>query len=647
MRIGLFLPLLFTLSASASTTPPIEVDIVGMAENHHLTWTTRLNYNYQVEASPDLENWVDTGIAEPGTGSSITYGSMSTADKMFYRIKESEDLFNGGFLALPTQHQEVDLIDGVCFAFNMEVFDPLPAKIRIYQREYESGDPWVQIGAITEFATRDGVTFVRGSVVWIPTAEGEYEVQAVAVDATGTTMGSAVRHVIVGANEPPTITITGLTGDPTLPSTTHLDMILDVTVNDADGDDITRVEFFDNGVLIGTDREAPFGDLITDLENNTYRFLKRTHSITAKAYDSRGAIGETTQPFVVQITGGNARPTLAVTSPASNLIVPQGQVITIAYSVADPDGASDIALVRATNLRNFEEALDDSAPFENLTFDTTTWEPGSHTVVVRSFDVHGAYSYAHTFTVYVQQASGQTFAERLVANLINPLSVAASNETFDGEEASSGEFEDGLASGLQMDEGILLSTGLFSYWNAGNDAGSTGYPWGRPGDDRLRDRLSNGSPFYVTNDAAALEFDLFCENGQFEFEFQFGSEEYEEYIGQFNDGFLITVDDVIVSLLPDCSDIVSVDSVNRNPNYSQNPHLFLNNEDDIAPNVDPSDLDQLVEYDGMTVKLRGHVLLQAGRTYRVRIVIADAQDSVYDSAIFAEKNSLKTIIPTP
>lgn len=621
--------------------------IVGDADNHQVSWTTRLNYNYQVDASPDLESWVDTGIAEPGTGSSITYGFSSTADKMFYRVKESVDPYNGGFLALPTQHQEVDLIDGVCFAFNMEVFDPLPAKIRIYQREYESDDPWVQIGAITEFATLDGVTFVRGSVVWIPPAEGEYEVQAVAVDATGTTMGSAVRHVIVGANEPPTVTITGLTGNPTLRSSTALDMLLDVTVNDADGDAITRVEFFDSGVLIGTDREAPYGDSITDLQSFDYDFLKRTHSITAKAYDSRGAIGETAQPYVVQITGGNARPTLAITSPASSLIVPQGQVVTIAYSASDPDGSSDLAEVRATNLRNSEEASDDTAPFHDLTFDTTAWEPGSHTVVVRSFDAQGDYSYAQTFTVYVQQASGQTFAERLVANLIDPLSVAASDETFDGEEASSGEFEDGLASGLQMDEGILLSTGQFSYWNGGNDSGGLGYPWGRPGDDRLRDRLSGGDSDYITNDAAALEFDLFCENGQLEFELQFGSEEYEEYVGDFNDGFLITVDDVIVSLLPDCSDIISVNSVNRDPNYSQNGHLFLDNEDDIAPGVNPSDLDQLVEYDGMTVKLRGHVLLEPGRTYRVRMVIADALDGVWDSSILLEKNSMKTIEPNP
>jgi hypothetical protein len=208
-----------------------------------------------------------------------------------------------------------------------------------------------------------------------------------------------------------------------------------------------------------------------------------------------------------------------------------------------------------------------------------------------------------------------------------------------------------------MDEGVLLSTGRFSFWNGGNDGGGIGHPWGRPGDDRLRDRLSGGDPNYTTNDAAALEFDLFCENGQLEFEFQFGSEEYLEYVEQYNDGFLITVNDVIVSLTPDCLEIVSVDSIHDyvSPFVSTiglevpavRSHLYMSNSDDIAPNVAPSDLDRLVEYDGITIKLRGHVLVEAGRTYRIRAVIADAKDYVYDSGIFIEKNSIKTIEPNP
>lgn len=99
------LPLLLTLAAGASATPPVKVTITGTATNHFLTWTTRPNYNYQVYGSPDLGGWADTGITEPGTGSNITYGLTATADKMFYRIKETADPYNGGFLVLPTQHQ--------------------------------------------------------------------------------------------------------------------------------------------------------------------------------------------------------------------------------------------------------------------------------------------------------------------------------------------------------------------------------------------------------------------------------------------------------------------------------------------------------------------------------------------------------------
>ncbi len=654
MNFARFIPFLPLLAVAALAQQPIKVGIVGAAANHELSWSTNLNFNYQVQASPNLVTWVDTGIAEPGTGSTITYGLMSTADKMFYRIRETADPYNGGFLVLPTHHQELDLVDGVVFAFDLDALSTVPAKIRIYQREYESGDPWEQIGDITEFAERKGVKFVRGSVVWIPSAEGDYEVQAVAIDGTGTTMASAVRRVLVGANQPPVITITS---GPTTPSSIPRAAVFQTNVTDPDGDTITRVEFYGNGVLIGTDWEAPFGNLIQDLEGMTYDLLRGTHQITAKAYDSRGAVGETASPFAVNITGGNARPTLDVTSPVGTLIVQQGQNVTIDYDVTDPDGLGDIYEVRAYNRRSFYTVADNSSPFTSLVMNTTGWEPGTHPIVVKALDFQGGYSYLQTFNVYVRTTTGQTFAEKLVANITDGVSVAASNEVFVGAEGAAGEFDDGLASGLQMDEGILLSTGLFSTWNGGNLEGGKSYPWSLPGDARLRDRLSGGNPTDETHDAASLEFDLFCEHGQLEFEFQFGSEEYLEYVEDFNDGFLILVNDTIVSLLPSGEDIISVDTVHAFVSAeiseldrdipAKNEHLYLSNDDDIKPTVNPSDYYRLVEYDGMTVKLRGHVLVEPGKTHRVRLVIADARDQILDAAILAEKNSMRTIKPEP
>ena len=217
----LFLSLAFAFHAAAQQ--PIEVEIVGDADNHHLTWTTTQNFNYQVEASPDLENWIDTGIAEPGTGGPITYGFISNAPKWFYRIKETEDPYNGAFLILPFHNQEVAMIDGVCFSFDLHVLPDFPDRIRIYQREYDSGDPWEQIGLITEFAERKDVKFVRGSVVWIPTTEGEYEVLAVAIDNQDNAVASETRRVIVGENLPPEITITD---GPPSPSATAWSLVV-------------------------------------------------------------------------------------------------------------------------------------------------------------------------------------------------------------------------------------------------------------------------------------------------------------------------------------------------------------------------------------------------------------------------------------
>lgn len=612
--------------------------IVGNADNHQVSWTTRLNYNYQVEASPDLEDWVDTGIAEPGTGSTITYGFSSTADKMFYRVKEIVDPYNGGFLVLPSEGQQVDLIDGVCFSFNLDALPALPAKIRIYQRNYQSTAPWKQIGAITDFATIDGIKFVRGSAVWLPDAQGEYQVQAVAVDANGTAVASAVRHVIVGANEAPTIVITG--GPPT-PSATAQLAAFTTTVTDPDGDEIRRVDFYDNGILIGTDREAPYGDNIRDIEDVSYNLLRGTHSITAKAYDSRGAEGVTATAMVFSITGGNARPTMQLISPQSGLIVTQGQTFTVSYTEGDPDGLSDLTGVTVSDLSTGTLDSDFSAPFGDFVINTTGWVAGTHRIKLVAQDTEGETNYPVYFTVFIRTGSGQTFAQRLVANIVDEATATPSNELFTGAQVSSDEFVAGLNSGLQMDSGVLLTTGDFSLWNGGDVSEGAGQVNGQQGDADLEDRVTGSATF----DAAALEFDVFCSNGQLEIVYQFGSEEYEEFVGSFNDGFMATIDGVLVTLVPDCSDIVAVNSVNAVDPI--NEHLYLDDDSDINPSVTPSNQLVQVEYDGMTIRLKAHAFVTPNTTHRVKLIIADVNDGQLDSSLFIQNSSVRTIKPQP
>jgi hypothetical protein len=645
--------LLFTVSGHAQ---PFQARIEGTPADHTVFWPTQLNYNYHVQTSTNLNEWLDTGIHVLGDGTEKDVGFTKTDARLFYRVEKT------GFLVIPTPMQRVDLIDGVCFGFSLDFFTVLPAKLRLYSRLWNTGAAWTQIGSITELATIRGVKTVRGSVVWVPEVTGEYEVKAEAVNSSGVILASEQRHVIVGQNTPPTVTVTGVFGTP---GSEGLSPNITTEVSDADGDEVRRVAYFDNGFLLGEDNTPPF-DTPRDYEDRIYKLTRGPHQLTAKAYDSRGAVGNTAAPYTVTVSTGNARPVLAVTSPQDGLIIQQGTPLTIKYTVSDPDGDSDLRRVDAyENLSPVSrKAFDAAAPFTDLTLSTGGWELGIHTIKVFATDnstLAGTPSYPIYFNVFIRSAgTTDTFAAALVANIVDATTAAPSNPVFKGVVASTTQFTTGTASGLQMNTGIVMTTGLASSWNAGDLPPQPGFPdltertshlSYAAGDLSLQDRIAGT----VTRDAAVLEFDVFCTNSQLEFDYQFGSDEYDEFIGRFNDGFMITIDGVIVSLLPDCSDIVAVNTLNNGYinddneviHLPLNRHLFLDDDLDIDPTVLPVNQPKQVEYDGLTVRLRSHALVVPNKFHHIRIVIADVDDYEMDSALFLQKSSVRTINVNP
>ena len=86
------------LAFPVSAQQTIKVGIVGDADNHQVNWTTERGLNYLVEVSPDLVDWMDTGIVAPGTGEIVTYGfSTPTEPKLFYRIRVRPGAVRPGF----------------------------------------------------------------------------------------------------------------------------------------------------------------------------------------------------------------------------------------------------------------------------------------------------------------------------------------------------------------------------------------------------------------------------------------------------------------------------------------------------------------------------------------------------------------------
>ena len=100
---------------------------------------------------------------------------------------------------------------------------------------------------------------------------------------------------------------------------------------------------------------------------------------------------------------------------------------------------------------------------------------------------------------------------------------------------------------------------------------------------------------------------------------------------------------MIVSLVPDASDIVSVNNINLNSRRK----LFLGDVEDTNATVTQANQPVQVEYDRMTIRLKVHALVSPSQTYRVRFAIADTKDTELDSALFMKQDSRRILPPQP
>ena len=205
---------------------------------------------------------------------------------------------------------------------------------------------------------------------------------------------------------------------------------------------------------------------------------------------------------------------------------------------------------------------------------------------------------------------------------------------------SSYAYYNSVATELGTSEGILLTTG-----NAINAIGpndETGLPQlsgtdclncdeydnNFPGSELLT--LANGG--LTTWDATTFEFDVVPQGDSLRFNFAFASEEYLEWVGSsFNDvfGFFISGPgvgvDVNIALIPGTSAPVAINTVN----HIDNSEFFFDNQDPLG---------QGIQYDGFTVGINAEVGdLIPCETYRLKLIIADGSDRLYDSAVFVSR----------
>ncbi|MBK8739964.1 MAG: choice-of-anchor L domain-containing protein [Betaproteobacteria bacterium] len=192
--------------------------------------------------------------------------------------------------------------------------------------------------------------------------------------------------------------------------------------------------------------------------------------------------------------------------------------------------------------------------------------------------------------------------------------VAISNATLQGAPGTAGTFS-GAAAGLDLDTGVVLSTGNVANVVGPNQSGDTSTNFGLGGDPQLDALAAPRRTF----DAVSLEFDLVTAQSMIGVRFVFASEEYSEIAGSaFSDVVAIFVNGV------NCANVggrpVGVNSINA----ELNPALFVDNTGGTRD----------TGMDGMTVPLECVAAVTPNVRNRVRIAIADVSDGSLDSAIF-------------
>ena len=236
----------------------------------------------------------------------------------------------------------------------------------------------------------------------------------------------------------------------------------------------------------------------------------------------------------------------------------------------------------------------------------------------------------------VLEVTSETTPENMVEILIGS-GLSYDNVVYTGNDISRGNFWGGPGN-IGVSNGIILTSGNVTVAPGPNNNSGAGCDAGQQGDIDL-DAIAGVSTF----DACVLEFDFVPEYNYVWFEYVFCSEEYHEYVNQFNDafGFFISGPGIIgpysnnsenIAQIPLTAIPVSINTVNcGNPyncsNSCTNCQFFVNNNQSFT------------QYDAFTTVLTAWAETEPMQTYHIKLDIGDGIDHIYDSGVFLQASS--------
>ncbi|MDP2385618.1 MAG: choice-of-anchor L domain-containing protein [Bacteroidota bacterium] len=255
------------------------------------------------------------------------------------------------------------------------------------------------------------------------------------------------------------------------------------------------------------------------------------------------------------------------------------------------------------------------------------------------------------FKTYKTQKTGELDAQHLFETLIGEGVVLKSfSITKTPSDEAYGFFEDKKSS-FGMKKGMIMTTGGIAALCSGNTTQAMSNMthanvenrnhYSSKGTECLElQKLIN--PGQKTFDVCFIEMDVVPTADTLSFNYVFGSEEYDEFVGsEYNDvfGFFITGKGIDgeknLAVVPNSKSPVSVNSINNGKHeygsriMAANPSYYVSNVNGALP----------IEYDGLTKLMEIRQAVTPYETYHIKMAIADVSDDSYDSGVLIEGQS--------
>ncbi len=252
-------------------------------------------------------------------------------------------------------------------------------------------------------------------------------------------------------------------------------------------------------------------------------------------------------------------------------------------------------------------------------------------------------------------------ANVLISRLVG-VGITYTNPVLTCPLNGSGKFDNGLASSVLIDSGVVLTTGraqtsgtAFGVNGLGSDFASVNNNT-NGGDANLA--TAAGTTTSNIHDLCKLEFDFIPTGDTIQFNYRFGSEEYPIYnCSQYNDIFAFFLSGpgyatpTNVALVPGTSIPVTINSIN-NGTISSTGGGVLTNCTSLGTGSPFTSLyvnnsaSTTITYNGLTSLLTAKAAVTPCSTYHMKFAIGDVTDHVYDSGVFLQAGSFVSDIAT-